>query len=396
MALAYISGNKTIELDEIILDKKRNSIIAKSSLFEEVAELELILSFPLSKVIDGYKNLSHSEEESYLFLNQYYRQRDIIEFSSKSLSHQGRLGYFYSKNVLFDLDGSFEWTNKFLITAAFRAIVSLMQGNCETNIKQPDISNLENLELENFYPDFDSILVLNLIDVENFIDFDFKLQYSISLRKFGFYLIKDIQQGSSIVNNSYERELFDSLSKRGELKTLNLKPLSNLIVNNQYIQNLFNNLLTEDTIDISRFILLYQVVEILMDIIYRIELRTNIIDKFDEHDSYTIKNKVVEITSEKKRINKLFNEYSFLSPALISYYEPLLDNFLTRFLVVNQEINVPNKFYKVRNGLTHNYRSIYLPGNTLKQEEWNEFVGTTEIVIIEILENLKIADTYTA
>lgn len=169
--------------------------------------------------------------------------------------------------------------------------------------------------------------------------------YLVSLASFGFYIyIGELKE------NYPELKFFEQLPKT---LNLNINEVDNL--NNEYVFDLLTNRICATSDFLTRFVLVYQVVEVYISEIHRKLLdsaignyKTGILNKNDFGEE--LKN----ISRESYQIEQLFTGF-LEEPVSLEYKQSSLSLFEdVNYMIKNEKI--PSLFYALRNQVFHNYK----------------------------------------
>ncbi|MBU3024090.1 hypothetical protein [Zobellia galactanivorans] len=395
MALQIHHLGSDYELDLFSFEKSTNSILASCSNLPIDHEFRLRISMDFDEVVPNFKNINKSEEEAHIFKNQHFSQNRIIELRTTEREGDGKIGYFFSKNSLFDSDENRFKDDKFLTTAAFRACVALIKGEVCCKPRIPQFDDLIDHDISQFYEDFDVILVLSNLFTSSLKSFDFRKQYLSNIRNYGFNYISNSNQISDENSSSIIKRRFESLEKNAdEIYRLKTKPISLSIQNDSYLTSLMIDLLSINSYHpLTKFHLLYQVIEVLIDLVLKKEIEVQVLNKLTEFSSYKLKTKLNEISSEAKRIDILINNYSTISPEVRDLMVLKIKDFVRIFDIEEdiEELDLEALIYKLRNGLVHNYRATYNDTLSISNNEsdWKKLMDLFEILIVDVISSYK-------
>lgn len=267
-----------------------------------------------------------------------------------------RVGWIFPRQALFSNQHDFA-ENRFFLKYAFVAYYKLLEMN--ENLCEEEIPNQ----------------VLLLIDYENAANvpgFDLD-DYTASLFSYGY----------SFSGNGNLLPFFIDYST----KKIRLKPLAKSIdTKKAYIQELFKTHLPKASDSISTFVLLYQIIEILISIVFD-ESFHNLLDEINASENVDLmlkKEKLIESTSEKKRLNILFSNKASVSSENLNALGDSCVNLLSKY---KQEIfeSIPDRLYSVRCLLVHRCYIFDSEGIELIKSINNAFV----FVVVDLLTSFK-------
>lgn len=200
-----------------------------------------------------------------------------------------------------------------------------------------EVLDFENFDLFNNYSEDINLLVLckeNCSKVKNFcLD-----NYIVSLFEYGY--------SYNGLGNKYT-----PVKKIN--KNLNLKPHSEFLNENTYLLELFKHQIPLEEEPLSRFYLYYQIVEIFIQQIFEYTFN-DIVDELKNtaDDPLDTKERLINLTNEKKRINILFNNCGKMDGTLLK----ILNNKCIEWLKgCNLKIKetMPENMYQIRCHLVH-------------------------------------------
>jgi len=362
---------------------------------------------------------SPDEYRIYIFKNECISENEpvsgdaIFQISSKS-SEKKTVGYIFSIQEI--ISGSHEDVkDKYFIRYASKAFYKLLRQ--DDGIPFVISENGTDFKLTDFYPDDSFILILWEKELKNF-NINHYLPF---LYKYGYRYVTDIGKLSDTIQKEHLKKEIETLNikafeikklekrkrkikklkktkaiskeiesledkikeiqseiekledkiKIKEIKTLDkriiLKPISEDLGNEDYITQLFINLLPYQEHPLVIFHLLYQVIELLMSKIAMRELK-KIIEKARHPEYRSLSDmkedleKLQKIQQEKGNIKKLFSSVQFFDKQdqkLKSECEIFLKMQEPEKQEPGPEKQEPAEFlYKTRNLIVHEYRNL--------------------------------------
>lgn len=174
-------------------------------------------------------------------------------------------------------------------------------------------------------------------------DFDIR-DYLVALASFGFYVYK-----GELKDNYPELKFFEQLQK-----TLNLNKNEVDNLNNGYVLDLLTNRICTTSDFLTRFVLVYQVVELYISEIHQKLLDTAIGNyKAGVLHKNDFGEELKNISRESYQIEQLFVGY-LEEPVSLEYKQSLLSLF-NDIDYINKNEKIPSLFYALRNQVFHNY-----------------------------------------
>ena len=137
--------------------------------------------------------------------------------------------------------------------------------------------------------------------------------------------------------------------------------------------------------ELAKFHLLYQIIELLINKIFSVEIQEIISKLGDNTDKlFDVKEELTNLANEKRRVKRLFNDYS----GDINNKEALTEkcNELLVCASKNMQDEVASAIYSTRNLLVHEYRSIPKENYVLIKEVNEIFIDN----LIDILLSYKV------
>lgn len=311
-----------------------------SSKMDEYLNYDYVFSFPFDMVEHLYSN---SDYKLYICRGADIKEQDIYIIHNKNSDSENRIGSIVPLQALNSLEhGKIKSYNIRYYYCIFEKILkNEFEFFCDVNHPriEKDIYTFEDF----FGKDCVAILMRNEYSFDDFI---------ISLHMYGYFFAD--------VNN---------ISKE---KILIPRPPSEKIViyknlhSNYFLELYKSNLLILDQHHLTTFHLLYQIIEMLIEKIYSLEIKdiVNTISSGDFNPS-NIKDDMSNMSKELYRINLLFSNYLVLFPALQPYWELTtseLDNKINTYLQKNEikitKTGLPDILYLLRNSIVHSYSKL--------------------------------------
>lgn len=240
----------------------------------------------------------------------------------------------------------------------------------------PSLQQKESYRLTEFYGNDIIILILSNSEIQKIDNFHIN-NYLISLYSYSYYYCQP--------NEDLKKIKIRANVESPSGKKLIIQKISQYLEGEEYLHRLFTRLLKTEENALVRFYLLYQVIELIIQIIFDHSV-LDLIEDFkinSNKDTYELKESILSISSEKQRISKLI---STLQGTLEKDSKINLLEYCNDLLIAsNGEKNpdLASALYAVRNLIVHKFRK--LPERDLpKIEEINkEF----ENIVIKIILN---------
>jgi len=349
-------------------------------------KLDFVLQHEILNIYEGFS------VKVYLFKNPFYAQRDIVELrlSDGNLEHNGRMGYFFRLDALFEPDVL--EMDKHNFTYAHYAVQYLFSHVNSLQTKDVDLTSSP--KIVDFFDEDTIVLVLCDQYTEQIPHFSID-NYLSHLFLYGF---TSFTKGNNIEKNNLSPILSDNYLKTETLtrRRKHLKiPKANLhLIDEHFVRHLFKKLIQKENETVTRFIMFYQIIEILIDKVIKVEVMNKVCSQLGSMSGQKIKEVLGEQSSEKKRISALLTTYARPPKVLDDHLKSLLLSFYIHIddLDFNdpdkhEELNLTDVFYGYRNKLVHNYRLMHNPAidSTITEESMNEINIATEVLIAHLV-----------
>lgn len=309
-----------------------------------------------------------SKYELFLFTNPYLgAENDIYQVYLQE--HVDRAGWIFPISALESNENNFAYNKVF---NGYRYVAYQLLLRYDKTFK----TNVNNIKLTDIFDDNTIVCILSKDDINRSSNFNLA-DYLISFYSYGYFKLEE-NKPQPIQQNIWFRDIFEFRKERSRVTILKSGfDLSK----SDYVLNIFSNHLLYNDNLIVRFILLYQVIEELMQIESDQQIR-DIINRYST--GLILKNdfkaEINEISSEFKLIS-LIIEKSGIEASLITDFKNK-----TQVLYENLNYN-PNGIadfsklvYSFRNLFTHNYRLMMN-----EEEKTNHVVCLFEHIIIQLL-----------
>lgn len=314
------------------------------------------------------KEWDFSKYELFLFTNPYLgAENDIYQVYLQE--HKYRAGWIFPISALESNENDFAHDKVF---NGYRYVAYQLLLRYDKTFK----TNANNIKLTDIFDDNTIVCILSKDDINRRRNFNLA-DYLISFYSYGYFKLEE-NKPQPIQQNIWFRDIFEFRKARSRVI---IQKSGFDLSKSDYALNIFSNHLLHNDNLIVRFILLYQVIEELM----QIESDQQIQDIINRYSTGSIpkndfKAEINEISSEFKLIS-LIIEKSGIEASLISDFKNK-----TQVLYKNLNYN-PNGItdfsklvYSFRNLFTHNYRLMMN-----EEEKTNHVVCLFEHIIIQLL-----------
>jgi hypothetical protein len=314
------------------------------------------------------------------------KENDIFQVFDKEFykePNRVRLGWIFPIQALLSNEHQYA-DNKHFLKYAYVAFLKLLKNQEEYTTFNPLFSNItNNYKLTDFYGEDIIILVLCNSSVQKIDNFQVD-NYITSLYSYGYYLCQPIENLKEIDTRS------DSENPTG--KNLILQKNSSCLQKEDYVYRLFKDLLKNEEHHLVRFYLLYQVIELIIQIVFERKILEEI-KKFNNNPDKNIrklKEKIDNISTEKKRVSILINDdVKINNPNLLISCNELIklfndDDDSNEKDDISKKQDLGGALYKVRCLIVHQFRKV--PDNIL-EEKLREINKEFENIVIKIILN---------
>lgn len=355
-------------------------------------DINFTLEYPKANIPSGYSVTVH------LFKNKHFSQKDIIDFRLNELvANSGKAGYFFRLDALFEKD--ILQLNPHIYPYAYYAIEHLFSSETNLQTKTYELNSTPPV-ISDFF-DEDTIILVICNEYANVIN-DFTISnYLAPLFLHGFVKFENTKGIDVFNENELIKNNFDGIKnivRPNGAYVLRLTSPIELLIKETFIPYLYQYLLQSKSDTITRFITLYQIIEISISKIFHLKVQTKVCNNLNSLTSIQLKKFLGEIQQEKTRIVALFNDFARPSAPLENQLREAIKDFFIHVNdpdysdpIENAKCKLADVFYDYRNKLVHNYRLIHAPGidNQLTQNKMELINDFTEIFISQIISNFR-------
>lgn len=364
MLLLDDNNDKTqheFSLNSVSVDGARQTFTLSSSTYESL-DIQFTLELPKHPLPLGYSVTVH------LFKNPFHLQRQVIDLRTADRARGGgRIGYMFDLEALFtpgvlQLDSHRYCYAYFGVEYLFQHSVSLQTK--DAIIKSDPYSILD------FFDDSTIMLVL----CDQFCDevSNFNLNnYLPNLFLNGFKLFSkstpiEIENDHSYLQMNYESFTITNPPIANGICPIRLAKAKVSISSEAYVVHLFTNLIQKKFDQVTRFLMLYQVVEIFMPKMIHLEARQRICQNLNALTSDKVKDLVIGLTKQGELITALLTRHAIPRHTLTTLLrQEILDFFIhvnhPEFLdhTKHPSLTLTDLFYAFRNKIVHEYRILH-------------------------------------
>lgn len=356
-------------------------------------KIDFTFEYPKEKIPSGYSVTVH------LFKNKHFSQKDIIDFRVKEIpGNKGKTGYFFRLDALFEKD--ILQLNSHIYPYAYYGIEHLFSSELSLQTKTFEL-NSSTPTISDFF-DEDTIILVICNEYTNIIN-DFTISnYLAPLFLNGFVKFENTKGIDVFNENDLIKSSFEGIKNNPRPDgafVLKLTSPMELLTKETFIPYLYEYLLQYKNDSITRFITLYQIIEISISKIFHLKVQSKVCNDLNSLTSFKLKEFLNDIQKEKTRIVSLFNEFARPTNHLETQLREAIKDFFIHVNdpdyidpVKNADLKLADVFYDYRNKLVHNYRLIHTPGidSQLTQQKMEFVNDLTEIFISQIISNFKI------
>jgi hypothetical protein len=315
------------------------------------------------------------------------KENDIFQVFDKEFykePNRVRLGWIFPIQALLSNEHQYA-DNKHFLKYAYVAFLKLLKNQEEYTTFNPLFSKItNNYKLTDFYGEDIIILVLCNSPLQKIDNFQVD-NYITSLYSYGYYFCQPIENLKEIDTRS------DSENPTG--KNLILQKNSSCLQKEDYVYRLFKDLLKNEEHHLVRFYLLYQVIELIIQIVFERKILEEI-KNFNNNPDKNIrklKEKIDNISTEKKRVSILINDdVKINNPNLLISCNELIklfnDDDSNEKDDISKKEDLGGALYDVRCLIVHQFRK--LPDKIL-EEKLREINKEFENIVIKIILDYK-------
>lgn len=315
------------------------------------------------------------------------KENDIFQVFDKEFykePNRVRLGWIFPIQALLSNEHQYA-DNKHFLKYAYVAFLKLLKNQEEYTTFNPLFSKItNNYKLTDFYGEDIIILILCNSPLQKIDNFQVD-NYITSLYSYGYYFCQPIENLKEIDTRS------DSENPTG--KNLILQKNSSCLQKEDYVYRLFKDLLKNEEHHLVRFYLLYQVIELIIQIVFERKILEEI-KNFNNNPDKNIrklKEKIDNISTEKKRVSILINDdVKINNPNLLISCNELIklfnDDDSNEKDDISKKQDLGGALYDVRCLIVHQFRK--LPDKIL-EEKLPEINKEFENIVIKIILDYK-------
>jgi len=391
-----LTNNKEELLFDSITISEVDSTVSLSNISGELL-LRIELPFKISKIPPKLKDISKNLEEIKIFRNNYFNQLDVNEFFLKQEGQpQIRQALFFKLSIISEEEAvKLIKQDKFLQSAIFRSIIKLLQNKVSIPAKRKKQTRENLFSLFDFY-DEDLIIGVFPYDWNPKMDAKQLTSFLFNANKLGFYPLIDLSdyKFTPTLNKIQETNYLSiKPSKSSKRKKIIFELLEDEFAQNGFFLQFIQNLVKRRSDPISRFHMLYQNIELVSDIVLKIELNKRICanQNINTFNGYKLKKLTNEISLESYRLNKFFESYSdchvknnYNIPFEILHFLELYTDSADK-----KELNTFGRIlYEFRNQIVHNSQFVYSGNNEEIEDKVNQIGKLNNFIEYAIIDSI--------
>lgn len=354
------SLSSSVNLDRIEYYNQDGEKFFKLS--DEKNEFEIRL-----KYVPNFESTRDPERyECILFENPYLTaENDVFEVYVNTI--EGRLGWLFPITALDSNENDFANNNSF---KHYRHIAYQKLLNLNHPIRATD--NKEEYLISDFFPDL-SICILSKDEILKIHDFKIT-DYALSFLRYDYLIFRTSIAGK----RSFAKDSDIEALRRGNHK-IRIRKSAFDVTTNQYTNTLFIDHVYQTENILTKYILLYQILEQFIQE-FGDSLLDEIIKEYQDRriTKNTVREKIGKIQNDRSLVKKTFEKTVIKKETRQAFLQKC--TFLFNDINLSVDQNFEGSVYDLRNLITHNYRLL-----TDKGSELNELIYLFESIIIELL-----------
>ncbi|SMC60432.1 hypothetical protein [Pedobacter nyackensis] len=327
--------------------------------------IQFTLDPPAQALPTGYTVSVH------LFKNPFHTQGQIIDLRSADRSEgNGRIGYLFSLEALFT-PGALQ-LDPHRYCYAYFGIQYIFENVATIQTKDADIK-ADPYSIMDFFDSDTIILVLCNEFCNDINNFNFQ-NYLPNLFLSGFTFFSKNSLIETLNDNTYLKNKFDSYTVTtppilNGIYPFRLEKAKISICSEAYVIHLFTNLIQKKFDQVTRFLMIYQVIEIFMPKMIHLEVQQRVCNDLYSLTTDKVKELVIGLTKQGELITALFARHAIPSNELSNL---LRQEILDFFIHVNHPefqdqaknigLSLTDLFYAFRNKIVHEYRILHENG----------------------------------
>jgi len=383
MSLVIANGNNLLTVESVVFDADSNAFFCYEKMDEDP-----IFTYSLPFIVAELPS-NQFTEKIFLFKNDLLASRKLLKIKLKEKPGDNKLvGYVFSLSALIENSDIFD--NIHLQKIAFNVLKKLLEEkDLSLRAKTPAYRSDSAYNLCDFY-DEDLVVIAVCDQFVEFQNYSFT-NYLPALYTYGFRIAPSHNFNPPTSNSQVIIDNFNSLRA-----AITVSIPKNSLHLNYFIQSLIKNDLFLIDNEVARFHLYYQVIEMMLEKVYKNEIKIGVLSRFASLSSFDIKENLRETMKETYSLDKLTGgNYTKIKSEILEELHLNIDSFLKYVSIEYEAVEISRKIYKVRNLLFHAYSKILenaqLEKNTINARLKN-VNDSFEYLLIEIISSY---DDYT-
>jgi hypothetical protein len=353
------------------------------------AKIDLTLESAIFPIPPNYSVSIH------LFKNAFLSQNDIVDLRVNGLvQNSGKIGLAFRLDALFE-PNILQFTEHNFGFAVY-ALRKLFGQGVDIQNKTNVFFNGNPLKITEFFDENTILVVLCNEFCNNIPDFSLD-KYLTHLYLNGFIIFDKSNPVKALNNSVYIQDkvrAFKGIKNNAGNPVLKVPAANAFFENEFYARHLFKNLIQKDNEAVTRFILLYQVIEIAINKVLIYNVNKDVITKLSSLTGKVLIDLLDNVKKEKTRVSNLLHLFARpdggleidMATGLCAFYTHINDPDLGTVAQQSGK-SMADLFYAYRNKIVHNYRSFHQPVNNqqITDQSMQQLNEMTEVLIAYIL-----------
>lgn len=320
-------------------------------LVSENKEIQIVIPFTLSEEVSS--NLD--DFKMYLLYKKDPPESEVFQVYKRE--PEKRIGWIFPIQSLLSQEHSYAKDEYFLEYAniALKKLI-LDSENFEEKIV-PAYDPIKKYSLLDFYPDNIIVLLLEKGLVPE-LDDSWIVNYAPALFKHGYSKNINVKviDTSGQLDAHGELDIPDESTRAVERqkKKIKISPIRKEVKDNVYIELLIDEISKENINPLLKFHLLYQIIELLIGVIYSQEIQKLVEDKtgLSGMDPHELAEKLHNIANDKRRVKSLFVGFGGHTEEFNRVYKQFFTD------PNHTETELGAMIYSIRSHVVHNYHTL--------------------------------------
>lgn len=337
--------------------------------------ISVSLPFKINKIKDDIFNAELDIDKIIFLKNYFFAERNLIELKTNIEGENKSVGYIFTLRTIFDVDG-IHIENEKLKNYFVRTVVSLLAKKVDFTADIPKFTDAYDFNLNDFFAED---LVICAISKHQFHNYDKNSEISL-LYHLGLYGFIPIYNNREEVNipSEVQRGAFNGIMNNGK-GSISFKNINDNLLQEPFIEKFIKEYNGKESNEMAKFLLLYQIFEILIDKVLKSEIKNKLDGLSDSISGHKMRTEIQEIGTESFRMTKLFKHYCNYGHS--SDYEIcyLIESLFDEHFDNKKKTDYGAYFYEFRNQIVHNLRIFYKGQQNEVDEKLNQFAKIVSI-----------------